>query len=299
MNQTVFSRIAGSCRHRRGGRLRHGRVNSERRYHLRDSDIIEDGERDDHIGTDRHARCVFAASRWGTGRRFQECAGVLPRCRHPQAVCRLGDQSGSVAALLAGWNEKYEAVGNGAWAGSISYGEMAEGLKRGFATSSTDTGHAGAGAEWAIGHPEKVSDYAYRSEHEMAVTAKAVVNGFYKREPKLSYFNGCSTGGRQALVEAERYPSDFNGIIAGAAANPKAGLDAWRVWIAQAMFKDQDSIVPPSQFAVIHNAVLSKCDAIDGVKDGLIENPLKCTFDPVDTTMPGFGWSGLSDRGSG
>lgn len=181
---------------------------------------------------------------------------------------------------LTGWNEKYEAVGNGAWAGSISYGEMAEGLKRGYTVSSTDTGHAGAGAEWAIGHPEKVIDYAYRSEHEMALTAKAVMKAFYRREAKLAYFNGCSTGGRQALVEAERYPSDFDGIIAGAAANPKAGLDAWRVWIAQAMFENKNSVVPPSQFGVIHNAVLAKCDAIDGVNDGLIENPLKCHFDP-------------------
>jgi feruloyl esterase len=188
---------------------------------------------------------------------------------------------------LAGWNEKYEAVGNGAWGGSISYSEMAEGLKRGYATSSTDTGHAGAGADWAIGHPEKVTDYAYRSEHEMAVTAKAVVAAFYGRAPKLSYFSGCSTGGRQALVEAERYPSDFNGIIAGAAANPKAGLDAWRVWIAQAMFKDGDSIVPPAEFAMIHRAVLAHCDTIDGVKDGLIENPLKCAFDPATLKCQG------------
>ena len=94
-------------------------------------------------------------------------------------------------------------------------------------------------------------------------------------------------------------PSDFNGIIAGAAANPKAGLDAWRVWIAQAMFKDKDSVVSPSQFSMIHNAVLAKCDAIDGVKDGLLENPLKCAFDPADAEMPGFVGSGLSDHRAG
>src|SRR5262245_61769785 len=212
------------------------------------------------------------------------------------AFCRVGatlkpssdsDIKVEVWLPVAGWNEKYEAVGNGAWAGSISYGEMAEGLKRGYATSSTDTGHAGAGAEWAIGHPEKVTDYSYRSEHEMVLTAKAVVNTFYGRAPRLSYFSGCSTGGRQALVEAERYPSDFNGIIAGAAANPKSGLDAWRVWIAQAMFKDKDSVVPPAQFPMIHRAVLAKCDALDGVKDGLIENPLKCSFDPATLKCAG------------
>jgi Tannase and feruloyl esterase len=223
------------------------------------------------------------------GGQSQAFKSLPPFCRVAATLTPSRDSDIKVEVWLpvVGWNQKYEAVGNGAWAGSMSYGDMAEGLKRGFATSSTDTGHSGAGADWAINHREKVIDYAYRSEHEMVVTAKAVVTTFYGSTPKQSYFSGCSTGGRQALVEAEKYPADFNGIIAGAAANPKAGLDAWRVWIAQAMFKDKNSIVPPAQLPMIHRAVLAQCDAIDGVKDGLIENPLKCAFDPATLKCQG------------
>ncbi len=187
----------------------------------------------------------------------------------------------------AGWNRKYQAVGNGGWAGSISYAAMASALERGYATSSTDTGHTVASASFALGHPEKLIDYSYRSEHEMTVAAKAIVNAFYGSGPTRSYFNGCSTGGRQALVEAQRYPQDFDGIIAGAAANPKAHLDAWRIWMAQAMFKDQDSFIPPSKHPMIHQAVLKACDALDGVKDGLIENPMRCQFDPKTLACQG------------
>ena len=162
---------------------------------------------------------------------------------------------------LAGWNGKFQAVGNGGWAGTISYPAMSRALEHGYATSSTDTGHAGATAAFALGHPEKLVDYAYRSEHEMTVKAKALIAAFYGSEPSRSYWNGCSTGGRQALVEAQRFPDDFDGIIAGAAANPKTHLDAWRIWMAQAMFKDRACVFPVSKFAMIHEAVLGACDA--------------------------------------
>jgi tannase/feruloyl esterase len=181
---------------------------------------------------------------------------------------------------LSGWNGKFQAVGNGGWAGTISYPAMARAVEHGYATSSTDTGHAGATASFALGHAEKLVDYAYRSEHEMTEKAKAVIAAFYGSAASRSYWNGCSTGGRQALVEARRYPDDFDGIVAGAAANPKTHLDAWRIWMAQAMFKDQASVIPVAKFAVIHKAVVDACDAIDGVKDGLIEDPTKCRFDP-------------------
>ena len=181
---------------------------------------------------------------------------------------------------LSGWNGKFQAVGNGGWAGTISYPAMSRALEHGYATSSTDTGHAGASASFALGHPEKLADYAYRSEHEMTVQAKAIINRFYGSAPTRSYFNGCSTGGRQALTEAQRFPDDYDGIIAGAAANPKAALDSWRISMAQAMFKDQASVIPVSKFPMIHQAVLDVCDAIDGLKDGLIDDPTRCHFDP-------------------
>ena len=209
--------------------------------------------------------------------------GRLPAfCRVAATLAPSPDSDIRIEVWLpaTGWNGKFQAVGNGGWAGSISYPAMSAALERGYATSSTDTGHTGASAAFALGHPEKVIDYAYRSEHEMTVTAKAIINAFYGNGPKLSYFNGCSTGGRQALMEAERFPADFDGIIAGAAANPKTHLDGWRIWMAQAMFKDRASAIPVEKFAMIHQAVLNACDALDGLKDGLIDDPTRCHFDP-------------------
>jgi len=180
----------------------------------------------------------------------------------------------------SGWNGKFEAVGNGGWAGTISYPALAQALARGYATTSTDTGHSTPGGSFALGHPEKLTDYAYRSEHEMTVKAKAIVNAFYGNAPTRSYFNGCSTGGRQALTEAWRYPDDFDGIIAGAAANPKTHLDTWRIWMGLETLKDRDTRIPKEKYPAIHQAVLNSCDALDGLKDGLISDPTACHFDP-------------------
>jgi feruloyl esterase len=210
-------------------------------------------------------------------------------CRVEATLTPSADSDIKVEVWLpsAGWNQKYQAVGNGGWAGSISYSAMATALARGYATSSTDTGHTGATAAFALGHPEKLADYAYRSEHEMTVAAKAILHAFYASAPTRSYFNGCSTGGRQALVEAQRYPDDFDGIIAGAAANPKSGLDSWRIWMAQAMLKSNESFIPQSKYAAIHQAVLDACDGLDGVEDGLLEHPPACRFDPKVLACPG------------
>jgi feruloyl esterase len=113
---------------------------------------------------------------------------------------------------MAGWNGKYQRVGNGGWAGSISYRAMADPLARGYATAATDDGHdGGVGATWAVGHPEKLIDFGYRAVHETSVQAKAVIRAFYGRDSSLNYFAGCSDGGREALMEAQRYPEDFNG----------------------------------------------------------------------------------------
>jgi feruloyl esterase len=208
---------------------------------------------------------------------------------NPVAFCRVAatlkpsadsDIKAEVWLPATGWNGQFQAVGNGGWAGRLSYPAMSQALENGYAASSTDTGHADDSAAFALGHPEKLIDYAYRSEHEMTVKAKAIIAAFYGSDPKRSYWNGCSTGGRQAIMEASRFPADFDGIVAGAAANPKTHLDAWRIWIAQAMFKDQASAIPPSMFPMIHQAVLGACDALDGLKDGLIDDPTRCQFDP-------------------
>src|SRR5687768_4536561 len=112
------------------------------------------------------------------------------------------------------WNGKYQAVGNGAFNGNIATGPMTAALTRGYAASSTDGGHTGGGAAWALGHPEKVIDFGYRAMHETAVTSKKIIESYYGSGPKVSYFNGCSAGGRQAMKAAQRFPTDFDGIIA-------------------------------------------------------------------------------------
>ncbi len=222
---------------------------------------------------------AFVPPTRGRGNPF---AALPAFCRVAATLTPSSDSDIKVEVWLpsSNWNGKLEAVGNGGWAGTIGYAAMANALRAGYATVSTDTGHSTPGGSFALGHPEKLKDYAYRSEHEMTVTAKAVVGSFYGNAPSRSYFNGCSTGGRQALVEATRYPDDFDGIIAGAAANPKTHLDAWRMWAAQLAIGNDAGRIPVQKHAMIHQAVLAQCDALDGVKDGLIENPAECRFDP-------------------
>ena len=189
---------------------------------------------------------------------------------------------------LENWNSKFQAVGNGAWNGAIGYAAMADALRRGYATSSTDTGHTGGSASFALGHPEKLIDFAYRSEHEMTVKAKAIVNAFYGSAPKYSYWNGCSAGGRQALKEAQMFPADFDGIIAGSPGLDWSGRSAQAVSVAQALQKE-DARLTPAKAQLLHNAVVQACDALDGLKDGLIDNPAACTFDPkvLECKTPG------------
>ncbi len=185
----------------------------------------------------------------------------------------------------AEWNGKFQAVGNGGWAGAITYGSprgLAAALRRGYATAATDTGHTGnAGdASFALNHPEKLIDFGYRAVHEMTVQAKAIIAAYYGSGPRLSYWHGCSTGGRQGLMEAQRYPADFDGIVAGAPANDMTHLLAHSLWVGHATLKDPASHLSRENYAVLHAAAVKACDGLDGVKDGVLENPAQCTFDP-------------------
>jgi len=179
-----------------------------------------------------------------------------------------------------GWNGKFEAVGNGGWAGQLSLQALATGLARGYAITTTDTGHATPGAGFAFNHPEKLTDFAYRAVHEMTVRAKALVRAYYGSAPKASYWVGCSTGGRQGLKEAQRYPDDYNGIVAAAPANYMTHLLAHGIWVAQAVLKDPGSYIPKEKYPILHQAVLEACDALDGIKDGVLDDPSRCRFDP-------------------
>jgi feruloyl esterase len=178
-----------------------------------------------------------------------------------------------------GWNGKLESVGNGAWAGSISYRDLATAVTAGYAAASTDTGHSETTAAFVVGHPERLIDFAYRAVHEMTVVAKAITAAYYGKAPTRAYFSGCSTGGRQALTEAQRYPDDYDGIVAGAAANYPTHLQGAQVWTTE-VTNQNGGYIPPAKYALIHNAVLEACDALDGVKDRVLEDPRRCHFDP-------------------
>jgi feruloyl esterase len=182
------------------------------------------------------------------------------------------------------WNGKFEAVGNGGWAGTIGFDAMAAALREGYATASSDTGHKSSetpGASFALNHPEKLIDFGYRAVHEMTVKAKALISAHYGKDPRLSYWNSCSNGGRQGLMEAQRYPQDFDGIVAGAPAANWTGRSMGALWVAQIVHADDASYIPPAKYPLLHNAALQGCDALDGVVDGIIGDPQRCRFDPA------------------
>jgi len=179
-----------------------------------------------------------------------------------------------------GWNGKFQATGNGGWAGVISYPALAQAVAAGYAAASTDTGHVGNNGSFAVGHPEKVIDFGYRAVHEMTTQAKAIVDAYYGAKPSLSFWNGCSLGGRQGITEAQRYPADFDAIVAGAPAVNAMYLHGARVAINQIVHRSAESYIPPEKYPAIHAAALNACDVMDGVKDGVIDSPSRCKFDP-------------------
>jgi len=191
---------------------------------------------------------------------------------------------------LSSWNGKFQGVGNGANAGSISYREMAAALKRGYAVASTDTGHQTENARdaaWAVGHPELITDFGYRSIHVTTQNAKALVRRFYARPARYSYFVACSTGGRQSLMEAQRFPDDYDGIIAGApASNWSQFQTGGHMWVASVLNKDPESYIPASKLKALGDAVNAACDKLDGIVDGIIADPRKCSFDPAALQCP-------------
>ena len=212
-----------------------------------------------------------------------------PACRvtgsiHPTAD---SDIRFEVWMPVSGWNHRFQGVGNGGFAGSISYPGLGVPLRRGSAVGTTDTGHTGGDASWAPGHPEKVVDYGYRGIHEMTEKAKSIVEAFYGEAPRKSYFASCSNGGRQALMEAQRFPGDYDGIICGAPANNFTHIAAGFMWDEQALLMDPAAYIPPEKFKTIESAVVASCDAQDGVTDGIIADPRQCHFDPSTLVCTG------------
>ena len=192
-----------------------------------------------------------------------------------------------------GWNGKFHVSGNGGMAGVISYAAMANALRRGYAVASTDTGHvrpgtSGFDASWAIGRPDLVEDFGHRAVHVTAEHGKAIVTAFYERSPAFSYFVGCSKGGQQALMEAQRYPDDFDGIVAGNPANDWTRFYAGaHLWYSLATLREPESYIPPAKLPLLADAVNAACDAQDGIADGVLDDPRQCAFDPATLTCEG------------
>ena len=180
----------------------------------------------------------------------------------------------------SGWNGRLSTRGNGGFAGSIYYGQMATALMQHYATAGTDTGHSTQTSEFALGHPEKVKDFGWRAIHDMTVQAKAVVAAFYGHPQSHTYFVACSDGGREALMEAQRFPADYDGILAGAPAYNWTALLAGGASDAQKLNETPDSYIPATRLPLIANAVRKACDAQDGVKDGVVNDPRACHFNP-------------------
>lgn len=194
------------------------------------------------------------------------------------------------------WNGKYIGAGNAGYGGDFTspYLFMGGAVARGYAAAGTDTGHAGssmgetsdAGASWALNAPEVLTDYGHRANHVTAIAAKSLIDAYYGKPPQRSYFQGCSNGGREALQQAQRYPADYDGIVAGAPANPWSRMIAGQVWNARAAANTPGGM-PDSKLALVTQAVNAQCDALDGVTDGLLENPRACRFDPTSLQCKG------------
>ncbi|MBV9248781.1 MAG: tannase/feruloyl esterase family alpha/beta hydrolase [Acetobacteraceae bacterium] len=183
------------------------------------------------------------------------------------------------------WNGKYLQSGNGGFAGTVPYTSLATAIQRGYAAAGTDDGHAdpvGTDASWALGHPQKIIDYGYRALKETTDKAKSVIEAFAGNAPQFSYFAGCSDGGREALMESQRYPNDFDGIVVGDPANNTIPLLTQFIWDMQALLASDASYIPPAKLPAITNAALAACDAADGVEDGVIGKPRQCHFNPSE-----------------
>lgn len=181
------------------------------------------------------------------------------------------------------WNQRFEGVGNGGLTGALNYPAMAGAVGAGFATASTDTGHETVKGffddDWVAGHPDRVENFAYRGHHLMAVTAKKIVAAYYGAPAKKTYYNGCSSGGWQGLTEAQRYPEDYDGIVAGAPAINFVRLQSRAFVNAYWSRRDPAGDIPAAKLSLLAKTMTAQCDAADGLKDGIVTDPRLCRFD--------------------
>jgi hypothetical protein len=181
---------------------------------------------------------------------------------------------------LAGWDGRLRGIGNGGFAGNIYFGQMADAVLLGDAASGTDAGHEGMDASFALGHPERVKDFGWRAMHDAALFSKVLVKAFYGRDAVHAYLTACSDGGREALMEAQRFPADYDGILAGAPAYNWTALVSAGTEDEHVLHASAASDIPVSKVKAIGAAVRAACDKLDGVQDGILNDPRQCRFDP-------------------
>jgi len=207
----------------------------------------------------------------------------VPLCR---VTAVIEHEIGIEVWLPQNWNGRFEGVGNGGLTGAINYPSMATALSAGFATASTDTGHITDKdvfqSDWIAGHRQRVIDFTYRAHHLLAERAKDIITAFYSRPPKHNYFSGCSSGGWEGLTEAQRYPTDYDGIIAGAPAINYVGATTRGMVLQQWAAKNPQGNLDGAVSRIMEQAAVARCDAQDGLEDGLVSDPLSCHFDPAE-----------------
>ncbi len=233
---------------------------------------------------------VISADYNPDGATFGRTKVTLPFCRVVGVAAPTSDSQIGFEIWMppaSSWNGKYQQEGSGGSSGSIGQGSMVEPLEAGYATLATDNGHVtapdapGGGSDnsFALGHPEKMVDFAWRAVHVSSIAAKDAIEKFYGKKASESYFVGCSTGGRQALVEATRFPEDFDGIVAGAPAWHWTSQMVGAIWNTMPAIKDASALTDQSS-AILNKAAIKACDKLDGVEDGIISDPRRCDFDP-------------------
>jgi feruloyl esterase len=217
-------------------------------------------------------------------------AKAIPAAAGMPAHCRVsGTISPEIAFevnLPAKWNGRFYMIGNGGLAGEDMQAanrtsQRADALKNGFVMAQTNTGHDAAkepGGTFVMNNPQKAIDYAYRAVHETTTMAKKIAKASYHKAPQFSYWNSCSNGGRQGLIAAQRYPDDYDGVIANAPWVNQTGFTLGSIWNQQAV---DAAPLSAEKLALVATAVRNKCDAVDGLKDGLIDDPRACRFDPA------------------
>lgn len=211
-----------------------------------------------------------------TGAEMVAAAGGVPaHCRVDGYAASSGNEVNFRLALPDGWNGKFLFLGVGGLGGTIA--NLSSGLLRGYASASTDTGHVASDREWWNNRAKEI-DYGYRGTHVTAVASKALTASFYGKPPQHAYFSGCSNGGRQAMMEVQRYPEDFDGVIAG---HPATGtpMQVGRAIVYQHMLASIDNVLTDDAIEQLSKATLEACDKDDGLEDGLIDDPRTCTFD--------------------